>query len=120
MQRFLVGEQLFVGRDFTDFDFMKLVSHGDAKGLSANITSKGKEVHPYLVCGEGSQLMVAIVNHGYSDHQTSQGIANNVSLCDIIIPITTRLYVINVMELNQFRSTITPSKFNNPTQVEPS
>jgi hypothetical protein len=75
---------------------MKLVSHGDAKDLNANITNNAKEVHPYLVCGEGSQLMVAIVDHGYSDHQTSQGTANNVFFCDTIIPITTRLYFTNV------------------------
>jgi hypothetical protein len=68
MQRFLAREQLFVGRDVINFDVIQLVSHGDAKGLSANITSNAKEVHPYLVCGKGSQLMVAIVDHGYSDH----------------------------------------------------
>jgi hypothetical protein len=33
---------------------MKLVSHGDAKGLSANITNNAKEVDPYLVGGEVS------------------------------------------------------------------
>lgn len=30
--------------------------------------------------------MVAIVDHGYYDHQTSKGATNNVSLCATIIP----------------------------------
>ncbi len=55
---------------------MKLVSHGDVESLSANITSNAKEVHPYLVGGEGSQLMVVVVDHGYNDHQTSKGTTN--------------------------------------------
>jgi hypothetical protein len=55
MQRFLVGEQLFVGQGVTNFDVVKLDSHGDIEGLSANITNNAKEVHLYLVCGEGSQ-----------------------------------------------------------------
>jgi hypothetical protein len=32
--------------------------------------------------------MVAIVDHGYNDHQTSKGATNNVSLCDTIIPMS--------------------------------
>jgi hypothetical protein len=55
---------------------MKLVFHVDVKSLNANITSNAKEVHPNLVGGEGSQLMVIIVDHGYNDHQTSKGITN--------------------------------------------
>jgi hypothetical protein len=70
---------------------MKLVFHDDTKGLSVNITNNAKEMHPYLMPSKGSQLIVVITNHGYSDHQTSQGITNSVSLCDTIIPITTRL-----------------------------
>ncbi len=99
---------------------MKLVSHGDANSLSANITSNAKEVHPYLMHGKGSQLVVTVADHGYNDHQTSQGTTNNVSLCETIIPIIARLNSTNVMELNQFKSTIAPSKRSNPTQVEPS
>jgi hypothetical protein len=120
MQRFLAGERFFVGRNVTNFDAMKLVFHDDTKGLNANITNYAKEVHPYLVHGKGSQLIVVITNHGDSDHQTSQCTTNNVSLCDTIIPITTRLNFTNAMELSQFGSTIAFSKFNNPTQVEPS
>jgi hypothetical protein len=65
---------------------LNFFSHGDVEGLSANITSNAKEVHPYLVGGEGSRLMVVVVDHGYSNHQTSKGITNNVSLCDTIVP----------------------------------
>lgn len=57
---------------------MKLVFNGDAEGLNANKTNNSKEVHPYLVRGEGSQLVVVVADHGYSDHQTSQGVTNNV------------------------------------------
>ncbi len=99
---------------------MKLVFHNDAKGLNANKTNNAKEVHPHLVCGEGSQLVVTVIDHGYSDHQPFQGVTNNVSLCDTIIPIVARPNFTNVMELNQFESTIAPNKFNNPTQVKPS
>ncbi len=65
---------------------MKLVSHGDTEGLNANITNNAKEVHPYLLGGKGSQLMVVVVDHGYSDHQTSKDTTNSVSLCDTIVP----------------------------------
>jgi hypothetical protein len=68
---------------------MKLVSHGDVEGLSVNITNNAKEMYLNLVHGEGLQLMVVVVDHNYSDHQTSQGTTNNVFLCDIIIPIAT-------------------------------
>jgi hypothetical protein len=64
--------------------------------------------------------MVVVVDHGYNDHQTSQGITNNVSLCDAIIPIARRSNFTNLMELNQFKSNITCSELSNPTQVEPS
>jgi hypothetical protein len=47
---------------------MKFVSHGDAEGLNANMTNNAKEVHSYLVGGVISQLMVIVVDHGYSDH----------------------------------------------------
>jgi hypothetical protein len=62
------------------------VSHGDDEGLNADINNNAKEVHPYLVGSKGSQLMVVVANHGYSDHQTSKSVTNNVSLCDTIIP----------------------------------
>ncbi len=32
--------------------------------------------------GKGSQLIIIITDHGYNDHQTSQGTSNNVSLYD--------------------------------------
>ncbi len=35
MQWFLVREQLFVNQGVTNFDVVKLVSHGDIEGLSA-------------------------------------------------------------------------------------
>jgi hypothetical protein len=44
-----------VGQGVTNFDVVKLVFHGDIEGLSANITNNAKEVHLYLMCGEGSQ-----------------------------------------------------------------
>jgi hypothetical protein len=83
----------FLGNDFVglrcyNFDVVKLVSCGDAEGSNANITNNAKEVHPYLVGGEGSQFMVTFANCGYSDHQTSKGATNNVSLCDIIVPMS--------------------------------
>jgi len=70
----------------TNFDVVKLVSHGNIEGLNGNITNNAKEVRPYLVGGEGSQLMVVIVDHGYNDHQTSKCTTNSVSLCDTIVP----------------------------------
>jgi hypothetical protein len=115
MQRFLPWERFFVGQDVINFDAMKHVSHGDVEGLSVDKTNNAKEVHLNLVCGEGLQLMFIVVDHGYSDHQTSQGITNNFSLCDTIIPIATRLNFTNVMEFNQFKSNIAPSKLSNPT-----
>jgi hypothetical protein len=99
---------------------MKRVSCGDIEGLSVDITNNVKEVQLNLMRGKGLQLMVIVVDHGYSDHQTSQGTTNNVFLCDIIIPIATRLNFTNVMELSQFKSNIAPSKLSNPTQFEPS
>jgi hypothetical protein len=68
VQEFLVGERLFVGWDVTNFDVLKFVSHGDAQKRNANIISNAKEVFPCLVGGEGSQLMVIVTNHGFSDH----------------------------------------------------
>jgi hypothetical protein len=49
-----------VGRDVTNFDVLKLVSHGDAQKRNANITSNVKEVFLCLVGGEGSQVMVVV------------------------------------------------------------
>ncbi len=63
MQWFLVGEWLFVGQDVTDLDAMKFVSHGDAEGLSANITNNAKEVHLYLVGGEGLPQLPHLTLH---------------------------------------------------------
>ncbi len=77
MHWFLAREQHFVGQNVTYFDVVKLVSHGDIEGLSVDITNNAKEVQPYLMHSEGSQLMVGVVDHGYSDHQTSKGAINN-------------------------------------------
>jgi hypothetical protein len=68
MHCFLVREWLFVGQDVTYFDVVKHVSHGDVEGMNADITSNAKEVQPYLMHSKGSQLMVGVTNHGYSDH----------------------------------------------------
>ncbi len=76
---------------------MKLVSRGDVKSLSAKITINAKEVHPYLVGGEGSQLMVVVVDHGYSDHQTSKGNTNKKNY-DTIVP----MYQLHVQQCMHF------------------
>jgi hypothetical protein len=124
-----------VGLDVIDFDAMKCVSHGDDQ--NANITNSAKEVHPCLVGGEGSQVIIAIVDHGFSYHQTSKVATNNDSLCRIVVPmsklpieqcmhssqlqnvtqlarvfieVATRLNFTIVMELSQFISNMTFNK----------
>jgi hypothetical protein len=79
---------------------MKLVFHSDVEGLNVDITINAKEVHPYVMGGEGSQLLVAFTNHDYSDHQTSKGTINNDFLCDTIIPMS-QLFVQQCMHYSQ-------------------
>jgi len=88
MQWFHAREQFFVGGDVTNFDVVKLVSHVDAQKRNADITNNAKEVHPCLVGGKGSQLMVVVAYHGFNDHQTSKVSCNNIFLCDTIVPMS--------------------------------
>jgi hypothetical protein len=45
-------------------------------------------MHPCLVGGEGSQLMVIVAYHGFNDHQTSKVGSNNIFVYDTIVPMS--------------------------------
>ncbi len=66
MQRYLVGEQLFVGQNIEVFDGDNLLTHGPTS-ITAHMPPNVMDQHLYTTSGEDNQLVVVLVEHGLFD-----------------------------------------------------
>jgi hypothetical protein len=90
MQRYLVGEWLFVGQDDKVFNCDNHVSFVNVMGRSFHKDYHVIEVHHGVTNGLGyGQLMVSHATqttHGFIYQQRTKVFTNIVSLCDMVVP----------------------------------
>jgi hypothetical protein len=101
MQRYLVGEWLFVGRNIEVFDGDNLIIHGPLSTI-AHMPIDAMDQHPCVNSGEDNQLVATL-----GEQQNIEVVTSTISLPMMILTKTTQ----SPMQLNIKLSRLLPKDF---------